>query len=600
MNEDRAILELLKLTEEIDRLKDTNKQQFWMPLPRQKDFLDCTAKSKALTAGNQCFAIGSLITDAVTGETKPIQDWFGSLSVVAFNGVGRSTVKTTGPVDYGDCQTYRFTTASGATFCVSSEHMVYTTAGWAKACDLFTMHNEWRECQLVHVHGSLITYTNLVDAVDTGIQKVYGIQVPELENMIVDGIIHHNCGKSTSLAFEESCHLTGIYPDWWIGVRYDRPVDIWMVGPTTLRVRDTLQVQLFGSLGEMGTGMIPKDRIIRTVARPGIPECIDKGYVKHVSGGQSSVQFFSYEMGREKFQGSTIDRVLLDEEPPEGIYGECKMRVGVKDGYIVFTFTPLSGMTPMMNAILNDDHIVKFSIAMDDCPWWTPDKIERQLAGLSDHEKNARRYGIPAASGGTIFQFSEEEYACQSFEIPNYWPRIGGLDIGINHPTAAVSVAVDPDDNTLYVYQEYGATGEAPAKHAMTLKHWRIPFALSHDAFNRSSGTGNTTAKIYEEEGIRAFNAGRDLWGHINHIRNLICEGKLWIFKDKCPNLLKEMKMYRTKDNNPDQVVDKDDDYVAALRHATFHSDKAEIIGRRKTVDVTIKQWEPFDKGLGV
>jgi hypothetical protein len=134
----------------------------------------------------------------------------------------------------------------------------------------------------------------------------------------------------------------------------------------------------------------------------------------------------------------------------------------------------------------------------------------------------------------------------------------------------------------------------------MTLKHWRIPFALSHDAFNRSSGTMQTTAKIYEGEGLTVFNAGRDLWGHINYIRNMICEGRLWIFNDRCPNLIKEIKMYRTKDNNPDQIVDRDDDYVAALRHASFHMAKAERIGKNKRPTFTVTEHTPFDKKLGV
>ena len=79
-------------------------------------------------------------------------------------------------------------------------------------------------------------------------------------------------GKTTTGMFEEACHLTGIYHPDWKGVRYNRPVDIWVVGETSERVRDTLQEKLFGPIGRWGTGFIPKecidfDNIIRRGAR---------------------------------------------------------------------------------------------------------------------------------------------------------------------------------------------------------------------------------------------------------------------------------------------------------------------------------------------
>ena len=64
----------------------------------------------------------------------------------------------------------------------------------------------------------------------------------------------------------------------------------------------------------------------------GTIECIT---IKNTFGNHSKIWFKSCEAGREKFQGSSLDFVWFDEEPPEDIYNECKMRVLDKNGEIV-------------------------------------------------------------------------------------------------------------------------------------------------------------------------------------------------------------------------------------------------------------------------
>jgi hypothetical protein len=34
-------------------------------------------------------------------------------------------------------------------------------------------------------------------------------------------------GKTIAGAYEATCHLTGLYPDWWEGKRFDKPTDGW-------------------------------------------------------------------------------------------------------------------------------------------------------------------------------------------------------------------------------------------------------------------------------------------------------------------------------------------------------------------------------------
>jgi phage terminase large subunit-like protein len=164
-------------------------------------------------------------------------------------------------------------------------------------------------------------------------------------------------GKSIAGGTEATYHLTGIYPDWWKGRRYDHPTDGWAAGDTGQTTRDIIQNELLGFPGgEMGTGLIPGDLIVNPRRRSGIPDAIDTVRVKHVSGGESVLGFKSYDQGRRSFQGTGKHFIWLDEECPEDVYGEAVIRTMTTDGVIYVTFTPLNGMTMFIQNFLKDAH----------------------------------------------------------------------------------------------------------------------------------------------------------------------------------------------------------------------------------------------------
>ena len=78
---------------------------------------------------------------------------------------------------------------------------------------------------------------------------------------------------------------------------------------------------------------------------------IDYIVIKNIFGGFSRIGFKSCDQGREKFQGTSLDYVWFDEEPPYDIYLECKMRVIDKGGLLFGTMTPLNGLTWVYESI---------------------------------------------------------------------------------------------------------------------------------------------------------------------------------------------------------------------------------------------------------
>lgn len=160
-------------------------------------------------------------------------------------------------------------------------------------------------------------------------------------------------GKTVVGCYETTCHITGRYPEWWEGYRFDKPVNFWAAGDTAKTVRDIIQVELLGNHGEHGTGMIPGEDILRTTSKAGVPDAVDTVYVKHYDkhgeqDGVSQLGLKSYDQGRIAFQGTAQDGIWLDEECPMDVYMECLVRTMTTQGLIYLTFTPLKGLTDVV------------------------------------------------------------------------------------------------------------------------------------------------------------------------------------------------------------------------------------------------------------
>jgi phage terminase large subunit-like protein len=164
-------------------------------------------------------------------------------------------------------------------------------------------------------------------------------------------------GKTIAGGYEVVCHLTGRYPQWWQGRRFTGPVSVWAAGDTSETVRDIIQLELFGQIGEMGTGLIPADSIIDTTRRNGVPDAIQSATIKHVSGGKSSLGLKSYDQKRKSFQGTAKHVIWLDEEPDLSIWSECLMRTMTTDGLMILTFTPLLGISEVVKTFLSNGKI---------------------------------------------------------------------------------------------------------------------------------------------------------------------------------------------------------------------------------------------------
>lgn len=388
-------------------------------------------------------------------------------------------------------------------------------------------------------------------------------------------IAANRVGKTLTAAYEMTCHLTGEYPKWWKGRRFTSPVDAWAAGISNESTKDIIQAELLGNIDEeeIGTGMIPKDKIIKVVGKPGITASVGMIFVKHKSGGVSKLTLKSYEQGWKKFQGTKRQVIWLDEEPVDDpkIYTECLTRTvdQFNPGIILCTFTPLSGYSKVVQDFLPDgifpdggvspDNPYKYVIQVtwDECPHLSEEDKKELLASYPEHERDARTKGLPTLGSGAIFPYPESNITVEPFPIPEYWPRAYGLDVGWNM-TAAVWVAMDPDTGTHYLYSEHYGAHQLPAVHASAIKargNW-MNGVIDTQSKQVSPTDGRCLWDQYIAEGLMISECEKAKEAAIMKVGQMLLSGQLKVFRTMF-NWFKEYRKFR-RDERGD-IVKKDD-----------------------------------------
>lgn len=313
-------------------------------------------------------------------------------------------------------------------------------------------------------------------------------------------------GKTLAGGMEAAMHATGQYPTWWTGARFDKATNGWAAGVSGEATRDTVQRALLGRPGEWGTGALPCDALHKVTLARGAADLVDTVTIRHQSGETSRISFKSYEKGRSKWQGETLDWVWFDEEPPLDIYSEGLTRTNATNGLVWMTFTPLLGMSSVVARFVTEEsearHVTR--MALEDAPHFSEAQRTRIRASYAPHEREARVRGIPTLGSGKVFPLSSDDIRETAFDLPDHWPRLCGLDIGWDHPTAAVWLAWDRDADTVHIYDTYRVREQTPVVHSAALKsrgEW-IPVAWPADALQHDKGSGRQLAEQYREQGV--------------------------------------------------------------------------------------------------
>ena len=384
-------------------------------------------------------------------------------------------------------------------------------------------------------------------------------------------------GKTECGAVEVVYMACGNHP-----YRKNKVTEGWVVSLSRQVQRDVAQRKILEYL--------PASYIEKIVMVSGGQDSAENGVIDFIlvrsdAGGISRIGFKSCDQGREKFQGTSLDYVWFDEEPPFDIYLECKMRVLDKCGDIFGTMTPLKGLTWVYNTIYlnekNDDEIWCETMEWADNPFLSKREIESMTKSLPADEIESRRYGKFMQNGGMVYsEFDENVHVIEPFNIPLDWQDNISIDPGLHNPLSAHFYAVDFDGN-VYVVAEHYAAQKTVEYHAEKIKeiadrlHWKrdsrgfLHALIDSAAGQRTLASEKNVVELFYDNGILVNpKVNKDLFSGISVVKSYLktADGKsrLFIFKN-CVNLIREIKNYWWGDD--DVPIKKDDHCLDELRY---------------------------------
>jgi len=336
----------------------------------------------------------------------------------------------------------------------------------------------------------------------------------------------------------------------------------WVVSLSTQVQRDVAQSKILNYLNP--------DWIVDVVMLSGRKDnfangVIDYILVKNIFGTVSKIGFKSCDQGREKFQGTSLDYVWFDEEPPYDIYSECRMRVLDTDGDIFATMTPLKGMTFVYDEIFmnkfNNDNIWCEFMSWDDNPYLSERAKTEMKNSLSADELKSREHGEFLDVGGRIYtEFDENINVIEPFDVPIDWQDKLSIDPGLKNPLSCHWYAIDYDGN-IYVVAEHYDKEKDIEYHSEKIHQisnelgWHrnsngMLEALIDSAANQTTlASKKSVADLFYDNNILVnTNVNKDVFSGIqrvkSYLKNSNGQTKLFIF-NTCVNMIREIKSYR-------------------------------------------------------
>ena len=383
-------------------------------------------------------------------------------------------------------------------------------------------------------------------------------------------------GKTQCGAMEAVWHALGTHPH----RKITGATTGWVVSLSTRVQRDVAQAKI---LHYLDPALIAD--IVMQSGRKDNPErgVIDFITVRNKFGTLSTIGFKTCDQGREKFQGTALDWVWFDEEPPQDVYQECLLRTLDRGGCVWGTMTPLKGRTWVFEEIYqraDENDIATFAFSWDDNPWLPAAEISHMQKSLSADVLESRKYGRFMEGTGIVFPEFTPDNIIDPIPIQPDWQLFVSIDPGYSCGTAVVWLAL-ASFGVVYVLADYFVKEQTPEQHAVAIKQrcqslgFRIDertggyHAYIDSAATQQHGTPESVAKQFRENGISLdTNVVKDVNEGLMKMKAHFCnaEGvrRLFVFRN-CTNLISELRGYYWGDEG--KPTKRNDHCIDALRY---------------------------------
>lgn len=400
----------------------------------------------------------------------------------------------------------------------------------------------------------------------------------------------NQAGKSTALMMKFTYHMTGLYPSWYTGIRFDKPITAALGGETAQSTRDLLVNRLLGPPEDRGAGYFPmgtfdpSEDITRMTG--GVANQVDYFRVKHHDkygnfDGYSKAYVFSYSTGWRRLQGYSLDLVAIDEEPEMMVYEELSARTNATGGHVDIAMTPLRGETELYLMFEDPEQEIKELINYDITRATHMAEDQREHL-LKKYENNplaeARLYGRPVASQGLIYNIPQHLLMTEDFQVPDNFNQIIGIDLA--HTVgkwSAVKMGTDRNSGITYVIQDFKAEDITVADFASRLLGMgggSVPVAWPHDAMRQTSS--GTVVSQLRDFGVNVLPEAahmvdrmtgaksRAVMTIIETALDMMSQGMLTFMARGTQELMQEMRRYRHKEG---KIVARQEDHCIDAMH---------------------------------
>ncbi len=201
----------------------------------------------------------------------------------------------------------------------------------------------------------------------------------------------------------------------------------------------------------------------------------------------------------------------------------------------------------------------------DDVPHLTELQKSELWGSIPPYQRDARSKGIPQLGSGAIYPVPESEILVDPFELPVFWPRGYGLDVGWNR-TAAVWGAHDRDADVVYLYSEHYRGQAEPSIHAEAIRargDW-MHGAIDPASRGRGQKDGEQLLQNYVDLGLNLSKAENGVDAGLFDVWQRLSTGRLRVFKS-LQNWLAEYRLYRRDEKGA--VVKTNDHLMDATRY---------------------------------
>jgi phage terminase large subunit-like protein len=434
-----------------------------------------------------------------------------------------------------------------------------------------------------------------VDRFDWYAWQLEAMEAPEPQVMILAG---NRVGKTRTAAYSIALDLSGDYPDWYTGYRFAHAPNLLVSGVDNQQLKDVVQKELFGEVVDDGQGgkrfsggwvhpyevrrvvwsKVTTDLAVSVSVRSKFGEsmCKQRAYTQSKTG-----------QGSLSFAGTSLDRIWVDECPPDDLVGQLVTRTMTgnlgRGGRMIYTMTPELGSTKLVTNFMEhreDSQRLVGPVAWVDCPHLTPEMQRTILQGIPEHEQDMRSKGVPYFGSGLVFPIPENRIRFEQAEdgkpittVP--WLRyLRAMDLGIDHPTAIAWLAYDSEIDRIYVLRTYSQRGDAAAVHAAAANSYLdfAPCVFPPDIDTREKGSGKTVREYYSQAGLKNTldfanpDGSRYVEPGIAELYDRMRSDRFKVFPE-CTDFFREMRLYH-RDNG--KLVPLDDDVISAVRYGAM------------------------------